>query len=95
MAQVGCPDRRIDRLCITCCRLIRLRPAYSRQHKQLGGKSFSQTPQKSCWGYTPGYNLQRGLPVKRPMARAPRRRLVATKTHQRLRLARGGGRRHG
>ena len=76
LARAGCPDRRIDRLYVPLVGSPAL--LISRQHKQLGGKSFSQSPQTSCWGYTLGYNLQGGLPVKRPMARAPRRRLVGT-----------------
>ena len=39
MAQVGCPDRRIDRLCITCCSL--LQPSH---HAEMPG-AISFTPQ--------------------------------------------------
>src|SRR3982751_1184088 len=39
MALVGCPDRRIDRLCITCCSL--LQPSH---HAEMPG-AISFTPQ--------------------------------------------------
>jgi hypothetical protein len=42
MAQVGCPDRRIDRLCITCCSLLptftsRRMSARSRSRRECDG----------------------------------------------------------
>jgi hypothetical protein len=40
MAQVGCPDRRIDRLCITCCS-----PSQPSHHAMVHG-AISSDPQR-------------------------------------------------
>jgi len=68
MAQVGCPDRRIDRLCITCCS-----PSQPSHHAAFRRDLADSRPRRTRWSLSASGSLS-GLP-KALLQNAPKPRL--------------------